>query len=51
VDPVANDLDRVLGQDRSAEPYRLAVEALTGRDPYCMAFLAAYRSGALGDDR
>lgn len=51
VDPVANDLARVLGQDRSGEPYRLAADALTGRDPYCMAFLAAYRGGALAEGR
>jgi hypothetical protein len=47
VDPVAIDLARALDPDRSTEAYRLAADALTGRDPYCGAFLTAYRAGAL----
>lgn len=47
VDPVGTDLARALDPDRSARGYALAVDALTGRDPYCGEFLAAYRSGAL----
>ena len=47
VDPVGTDLDRALTPDRSTRPYALAADALTGRDPYCMAFLAAYRDGSL----
>jgi cobalamin-dependent methionine synthase I len=47
VDPVGTDLDRALDPDRSTRLYGLAADALTGRDPYCMAYLAAYRDGSL----
>jgi hypothetical protein len=47
IDPVANDLGRVRAMDRASPAYRLAADALSGRDPYCMAFLAAYRRGEL----
>jgi hypothetical protein len=47
VDPVAIDLARALDPDRSTAAYLLAADALTGRDPYCGAFLSAYRAGAL----
>lgn len=48
VDPVGTDLERALDPDRSTRLYALAADALTGRDPYCMAFLTAYRGGSLG---
>jgi 5-methyltetrahydrofolate--homocysteine methyltransferase len=47
IDPVANDLGRVLSQDRQSSPYRLAADLLLGRDPYGGTFLAAYRRGDL----
>ncbi len=47
IDPVASDLGRVAALDRDSQAYRLAADALTGRDPYCMAFLTAYRTGEL----
>jgi 5-methyltetrahydrofolate--homocysteine methyltransferase len=47
VDPVGTDLDAALAPDRSTRLYALAADALTGRDPYCMAFLTAYRDGSL----
>jgi len=47
VDPVGTDLDRALAPDRSTRLYALAADALTGRDPYCMAYLTAYRDGTL----
>jgi hypothetical protein len=47
IDPVANDLGRVLLQDRQSSPYRLAADLLLGRDPYGGTFLAAYRRGDL----
>jgi len=48
IDPIANDPDRVLAMDRDSRPYRLAADALTGEDPFCMAYLTAYRAGELG---
>ncbi len=48
IDPIANDPDRVLAMDRSSRGYRLAADALTGEDPFCMAYLTAYRAGELG---
>ena len=48
IDPVANDLERIFGQDRTARPYLLARDVLTGADPYGGAYLSAYRKGELG---
>jgi hypothetical protein len=48
IDPVANDPRRVFAQDRSARPYRLAADLLTGADAYGGDFLVAFRSGELG---
>jgi 5-methyltetrahydrofolate--homocysteine methyltransferase len=48
VDPVGTDLARALDPDRSTRLYALAADALTGRDPYCMTFLTAFRDGSLG---
>ena len=47
IDPIANDPDRVLAMARESRPYRLAANALTGEDPFCMAYLTAYRAGEL----
>ncbi len=47
IDPVASDPRRVFAQDRDTRAYRLAADLLTGRDPFGMEFLAAYRSGEL----
>lgn len=49
LDPVTSRLDRVLGLDRAAQPYRLAEDLLLGRDEYCAAFIRAYRKGELND--
>jgi 5-methyltetrahydrofolate corrinoid/iron sulfur protein methyltransferase len=49
VDPVGLDIAAALDPDRDAPAYRLAADALTGRDAYCMAYLTAYRSGQLAD--
>ncbi len=49
VDPVASDLGRVFGMDRSSVPYRMASDLLTGADPYGMEFLTAFRAGTLGE--
>lgn len=49
VDPVGLDLSAALQPDREDPAYRLAADALTGRDAYCMAYLTAYRAGELAD--
>lgn len=43
VDPVASDLDRVFGTDRTGEPYRLAEDMLLGRDPFGGGYVPAFR--------
>jgi cobalamin-dependent methionine synthase I len=50
VDPVASDLARVFGADRTAEGYRLASDLLLGRDPFGGEYVAAFRAGRLGDE-
>jgi 5-methyltetrahydrofolate--homocysteine methyltransferase len=47
VDPVAADIRSALAPDRSAEPYRLAADMLTGRDAFGVEFIDAYRAGRL----
>ncbi len=47
LDPIASPLQRVLALDRDARPLRLAVDALTGVDKGCRAYLKAYRAGEL----
>ncbi|HUP04857.1 MAG TPA: dihydropteroate synthase [Bryobacteraceae bacterium] len=49
VDPVATDLNRVFLADKSAPAYRLAEDALLGRDPGCVEYMTAYREGELTD--
>jgi 5-methyltetrahydrofolate--homocysteine methyltransferase len=48
IDPVANNPAAVFVQDRSNQAYHLAADVLTGRDPYAVEFLAAFRAGDLG---
>lgn len=47
LDPIASPLDRVISLDRDTPPFRLAVDALTGADEGCRAYLKAYRAGEL----
>jgi hypothetical protein len=47
IDPVASDPRRIFAEDRSSRASALAADLLTGRDPFGMAFLAAYRAGEL----
>jgi 5-methyltetrahydrofolate--homocysteine methyltransferase len=47
IDPVASDPRRIFAQDRSTRAYALAADLLTGRDPFGMEFLGAYRAGQL----
>jgi len=47
LDPIASPLPRVLALDRDSQPFRLAVDALTGIDRGCRAYLKAYRAGEL----
>ena len=47
IDPVASDPRRIFAQDRTSRAYVLAADLLTGRDPFGMEFLTAYRAGEL----
>ena len=47
IDPVASDVRRIFAQDRRARAYVLAADLLTGRDPFGMEFLTAFRAGEL----
>jgi 5-methyltetrahydrofolate--homocysteine methyltransferase len=47
IDPIATDPRRARAVDRESRAYRLAADALQGADPFCMAFLTAYRAGEL----
>ena len=47
LDPVTSHVDRVLGLDRMARPYRLAEDLLLGHDQYCATFIRAHRKGEL----
>ena len=47
IDPVASDPRRIFAQDRSSRACALAADLLTGRDPFGMEFLTAYRAGDL----
>ncbi|HLG09758.1 MAG TPA: dihydropteroate synthase [Gaiellaceae bacterium] len=47
LDPIASPLRRVLALDRDSQPFLLAVDALTGVDAGCRAYLRAYRAGEL----
>ena len=47
IDPIATDPRRALAMDRASRAYRLASDALTGADPFCMAYLTAFRAGEL----
>jgi len=45
IDPVMNRLDKVFAADRESRPYRLAEDAILGRDEHCMAYIKAWRAG------
>jgi cobalamin-dependent methionine synthase I len=47
LDPVANPPSRALALDRSLRPVQLALDAVTGADRNCRAYLRAYRAGEL----
>lgn len=47
IDPVASDPARVFGMDRDSRAWQLAADLLEGRDPYGLAYLAAFRAGEL----
>ena len=47
VDPLTNDVDRALTQDRSTVPFQLALEVLSGADRHCRAYMKAWRAGEL----
>jgi 5-methyltetrahydrofolate--homocysteine methyltransferase len=47
IDPVASDPRRILAQVREGRAQELAANLLTGRDPFGMEFLTAFRAGEL----
>ena len=47
VDPLTNDVDRALRQDRTARPFQLALDVLSGADRHCRAYMKAWRAGEL----
>lgn len=47
IDPVMNRLDTVFAADRRSSSYRLAEDALLGRDENCLTFIKAWRAGDL----
>lgn len=48
IDPVMNPMNRVREVDRSSPAFRLAQDALLGRDDFCSRYIAAWRAGELG---
>jgi len=48
IDPVMNPMNRVREVDRSSTAFRLAQDALLGRDDFCSRYIAAWRAGELG---
>ena len=47
LDPIATKLERVFTLDTESEPVKLALDALEGRDDFCMNYIMAYRDGRL----
>jgi 5-methyltetrahydrofolate--homocysteine methyltransferase len=47
IDPLASNIARLLELDRSARPFQLALDVLTGADQHCRAYMKAYRAGEL----
>ena len=49
IDPISSEPTRLLAADRSARPFQLAMDVLTGADEHCRAYLKAYRAGELDE--
>ena len=47
IDPVTNNIGRVLSLDRETRPFQLALDVLTGADRHCRAYMKAFRAGEL----
>ncbi len=47
IDPVMNPLSEMFAADRNSTPYRIAEDALLGRDEFCMNYITAWRKGGL----
>ena len=47
IDPTTNSVDRALGLDRTARPFQLALDVLSGADRHCRAYMKAHRAGEL----
>jgi cobalamin-dependent methionine synthase I len=49
IDPIATDVEAALARDRTARPYQLALDVLTGADRHCRAYMKAFRAGELAE--
>lgn len=49
MDPIAMDVERIRGIDRSARPFRLAADVLSGEDMFAVEYLTAFRAGELAE--
>ena len=47
VDPTALNVELALAADRTARPFQLALDVLTGVDSTCREYVKAYRAGEL----
>jgi 5-methyltetrahydrofolate--homocysteine methyltransferase len=47
VDPTALNVELALGADRTARPFQLALDVITGVDSTCAEYVKAYRAGEL----
>ena len=47
VDPTVVDIQQILAADRTARPFQLALNVLSGADRYCREYVTAHRAGEL----
>ena len=47
IDPIAIDVARIRNLDRSARPFRLAADVLSGEDMFAVEYLTAFGAGEL----
>ncbi len=47
VDPLQVNVERIRQYDRDSEVFRLTMDALTGKDQFCVEYISAYREGKL----
>ena len=49
IDPVGSKPAEIFNIDRNCAPYKLAEDAIMGRDEHCANYIMAWRNGELGD--